>query len=483
MRRSHPAAGRVAPRSPLFVDSDSRVRGCDVGSVLQAQQAGPGVIAGWPRGHIPDSHYTPAGFRTNGVSSLWCVGDAWSLGPGVGGWAAVRRLTVQVGFTLHDGTDWHGIGLCGVQGPNNYCNPQPWQLYCADGKVWFAIRTAAGVFQFGFVIPVGATEIDATFDADLVTGAVSGTLGAPTLMHGPLPQNSYLAGNAEHGFSVGRLTPFAGSTGYFADAYRDLTVRDIRVNYNGVEACRYYPGTRRQTYPGGLSLPLAAQWPGRHFLSHHKDQPQFAAGIELDGIQIVAWPFSPGIAFAGISGGLSIDGCRVSGGTRAVTSLESAVAYPLHIRGGRFEGQSDCGVFLYRAGYGTIRDVQIAYARRCSLHLIGCHLSVSGTMEAPPGVPAECFARQSGGQVEYNGCGGDYESAHGGYRMFRIEPASWDFPWFPTETKIDKCFFRARHNELSVVDPDLVEVLPPLGGYVGETRVTVDGAVVHADNI
>lgn len=476
--------GVVQPEVPVFLDSGYEVSGAP-GAVVHAHGLGTPFAIGWPRGLVPDDHWTPEGWRSRGVAYLTARGSNWDGGvhyTPAPRWANGKVFRAEFAGRKHV-PSWNGVPLAGCQSDElGYADsPDPWHLVCYDGRAWLHLRTADGVVRkWSVQIDPSADLLDVAVAVDLTTGAATATLGGtPAAVDASQAGTGFgaatrLRDNTHAPFCVLHLVPHQHGRGFkWAEqaTIPDVTVARVALALDGVPLAEFV-GTdpRPQTYPGGPSLPLARCRGDTTFLwAVHTSQwePQGARDVVLRDLRVSVRPANPAVQVGGVFGGSGarLERLRIDNGSRGVQT-HGFMLYPLTIRDCHFIYQSEYGLWLYRGCGMTLECNQIDYPRRAPVHLRDCWGEVRGSVLYAPAYAGEtCVAEQYGGQVNYQGHTADYEY---GDRPPFLSLVPWSNEGFDTTARLTSC---------TTLGGLAADVRPRVKGYAGAVRVEV-----RADN-
>jgi hypothetical protein len=456
-------SGEHFPLLPLFLGDGADVR-ADQGSLVDTRRgAGIAFVCGWSRGLVTEDHF-PGQYRTRGDTYLTARGTPWDLGPEEG-WAAVQRLKIDFWAILHAG-DWRHTRLAGVQGPRNGNSgpcPSPWVLYWDDECLTLGLGTRDGKYRFIRFpsVPYNVSPLELTVAVDLVGGV------ATCVKSGHLVDSDYADAGSDWGpgmvladnylwpFSAGRIDPFVSSSGYWGtESWPDMTIQSLSAEYYtpkfpGGWAVRGNPASAHVPYTGADVLPLyrttdSEQRPVWFMVAQRNQALSNSSGeILLRDVSVMGTWGNPCITTGFVQGGLLIDHCRTYGGTRGVSCTGAGVCYPVKIQNSLITENSDCNLFLYKAGWLTVDDCQLRYSRRRVAVLVGCGGEGSSlfrnTMIAPGQVSHEYIIEQHGGIAAYHGLVANYEYEPGPRAIVRLHPETWDQGYFPSGVRMDDC--------------------------------------------
>lgn len=480
---------------PVFLDRPDRtlVGLSSTASKLNSYWGGTALVAGFRRGLVSDDHFPNNAFRTRADCHLISHGTEFALGPtdhtGVKGWGSLPSLTVRFTGESH-GAGWRydpGTGelfetvLAGVTGYYYTAQlvPEPYVLWWTNrGQLRLSLRGDDGAtHHLDIAADHTNPHLSLTVSVDLDAGTATACVnGLPAAVAGAVPPGTRLMDNHRWPWALMRGEAFCNSSGLTPGGGRvDATVTRFEVE-SGEWKCflNLTPtGGRVGTYPGGPGLPLLRAWSTngvRSVLVVRQDQgvPDSVGGVTVrdlgfDGGTSV----NPLILLAGIQGGLTLRDCRLTNGSRGVSSLALAVQYPLRLADLDFLGQSDCCLWLHGA---TLRltDAQFRYGVRRSAFLSHCHGAVEYGLTFPGGPPKQdAIFEQWGGDLEYVYPGADYEYAPAPPAAIDLYPVVWE-PAFPV-TRAE-----VRRWRPSSTVPTAVRVLDP-GSQPGPHEVVVDG--------
>ena len=488
--------GTTVLESPLFLDSGRALVGlARQGSRLDAYAAGTGIVAGWRRGLVPDTHLATGYFRTLGTVHLLARGTEWDLGPidntGVKGWPSLNFLRVYYSG-IRNGPTWvyhtdGGVGgepfeqvLCGIQASDvpNAPRPAPWLLWWSPGGVLtISFRTYDGAITH-HALPGDPLNPDLVVDvtADLVTGTITGTVNGVgvNLLTGPIGS---LADNDRWPFAVGKGEHSCNASGFWGGGVGDVTVREIKVESASWFCRTRFNEGRALTYEGGPSLPLVKCWTNystRWLWMVHQSQgvPDSVSDVAVRGLTVQTGQADPVMVLGAVQlGGVRIEDVGAINGSRFVQTQGLSVCYPVHIGGCLASFQSDRQLWLQRASHVSVRDSQFNYGVRASASLLGCTAEFDNVYVQPPGPPAQgVVIEQIGGVVGYTRVGADYEYVPGPAALVAVEPFSFEGADWPTTARITAC---------GSGSAPLFAVGARPAGYTGPVRVDVDGAAAH----
>lgn len=492
--------GRQSPAAPLFLDGYRTLRGADgvagfdsagaaYGHGLDLHECGTAAVCAWPRGRVSDAHFTPDGFRSYHDAFPWGRGGEFDLGPVAdGGWAAVRAVRFFGQMTRYSGSSWNGVVLGGINDhtPPNGLNPSPYVLHVRDGALRCEYALADGRrFSYVAAVDASAAFLEWNFTLDLEA------------LHGP---GSRLRPNTLWPFGVLR-TPFqCNSTGRWGETGDggvgndppDVLVTRFEVYATTAGGVRYQKidrPARRPTYPGGPGLPLLAvdtKGNTRNLFAVHRSQgtADFASSIRVLNIDVTSDAQAPVLVLgACVGGGVQVgDLCRFAGGTRAVQSSRVTVGYPLLLSDSTFTNQSDAPVWLWEVSGCTLDRVQVNNPRRTYGEFVDSRVWVKGDcMWSPGGYPHQFGFEQYGGKLRAEEIAFDYEGGHRPLAGVRVRPGDFSEPYpnqRPTETRLDGVYM----PPLAGVAVPAYHLDPPMSGYRGAVRVSVDGQTVYSQD-
>lgn len=431
------------PNAPIFLDSGYWLSGEDSTSLVDLFSSG-GFVTGWRRGLISDAHFTNGGlFRTFGDSWLFSRGMHWDLGPS-GGWPSVTKLRIVASFTKHYSLEWRQV-LAGISGLDRTAagsygsNPCPWVMYVLDDLVKVDYRlTNNTLHQFTVPIDGAASTISVDITLDLVA------------LHGT---GSALQDNTCWPFGIGRAPAYFGS-GYWGGAGygwsdpnpADITINQFDLHLNGSASPTFKLwGGRKQTYPGGPSIPAIEASPGRYLLVGHVSQGEqdTANGVRISDLAITGAAGCPVLSIgAGLGLDLLVSRIKADGGTRFLQTTGMFVAYHMAVRDCTLSFQTDCAFWMQFASGMTIDGVEMKYQARACGEFVECRGWVRGeSMLAPPGAtPQKAVFVQQGGNMQYDRIVSDYEWLPGPEAFLVAKPWAHGNQ-FPMRSFLNGCGF------------------------------------------
>lgn len=459
----------IEQTTPLFISDKGGIVGENKATSKINFRGGYGVMIGWPRGLVPDKHYTKEGFRTFAEAYPIDIGGDLALGPhapaGVNGYETVRKFKLSITVTKHWAGAWSPVGHLILCGAND-----------ADGVVWGGPRPSpilvwieSNKVKLAYKVPDGTVT---TIQQDIDQNADTLTLEFPEIQ---TPNGLFQ--NTIWPFGFGQAPPAPHAKGYWGNGWTnsipDITFSKFELNWDARTYKAFW--TRPATYVGGLSLPLidvGHQSYNRSLLVFHKNQTyanSVANEVSIRNVYLWSGSQQPIINIGANMGGTKIENCTVYGGSRGVQSLGNWVHYPLLIRDCNIRNQSDVNIFLFRASGVVIDTTNLAYGNRCSIETCGSNVSIRGPLTMPPPGPPPQTAPfiQHGGRVTYDQCGVDYEYTPAPKAFLRFYPGTYDSADFQTRARLIDCSSGGQDV--------LVQVMPNQVNYKGKTFLTLHG--------